>query len=282
MRIQAAPRGTRKANTDSRGRKAGPGTREAEPEPKRKSHVRTLGQRIPKAAELLAQKIASEIVAEALAPGERLPLESEMIEQYGVGRSTVREALRVLEVSGLITMRTGRNGGPMVGDAGPASLGRMVSLFMHANGVTLGEIIEARVLIEPALLRAALDSDDGTLARRAADLKRRSLEGDLGSKQEYRLLTREFHEMIATASNNRPLALLGMALMFLTRLDHEMLSMEHRRKVMAEHDKILDAIVAGNRKKCEALMAVHMANFRASVVERQPQDMDRIINWRWT
>jgi len=244
--------------------------------------VRTLGQRIPKAAELLAQKIASEIVAEALAPGERLPLESEMIEQYGVGRSTVREALRVLEVSGLITMRTGRNGGPMVGDAGPASLGRMVSLFMHANGVTLGEIIEARVLIEPALLRAALDSDDGTLARRAADLKRRSLESDLGSKQEYRLLTREFHEMIATASNNRPLALLGMALMFLTRLDHEMLSMEHRRKVMAEHDKILDAIIAGNRKKCEALMAVHMANFRASVIERQPQDMDRIINWRWT
>src|SRR5690606_7572843 len=108
---------------------------------RRRSVVRTIGQRIPKTAELLAQEIASEILSEELSPGDRLPLEGEMIARYGVGRSTVREALRILEVNGLIVMRAGRHGGPLVGDAGPTNFGRMLSLFMYANGVTLGEII---------------------------------------------------------------------------------------------------------------------------------------------
>jgi DNA-binding FadR family transcriptional regulator len=245
--------------------------------------VRTMGQRVPKASELLAQEIASEIIAEARAPGDRLPLESEMIKQYGVGRSTVREALRILEVSGLITMRSGRHGGPMVGDCGPANLGRIVSLFMHANGVSLGEIIRARALLEPCLLRAAIDSADEEFIARAADLKKRSRECDPLKTTEYRLLTREFHELIASAAGNRPIGLLAMALMFLTRLDHSVTTLAHRRgDVIAEHEEVLDAIIDRDGERAEALMVEHMKAFCESVEAHQPQDYNKIVNWRWS
>ena len=93
-----------------------------------------------KVAEALAQEIVHEIVSRKLPPGTLLSSEAQMLEDYGVGRGSLREALRILEVHGLITMKPGRNGGPMVIEVRTRDYGRMSTLFFHLGGVTFREL----------------------------------------------------------------------------------------------------------------------------------------------
>ena len=81
-------------------------------------------------------EIVRDVVTRKLQPGTLLSSEAQMLEDYGVGRGSLREALRILEVHGLITMKPGRNGGPMVIEVGSRDYGRMSSLFFHLGGVT--------------------------------------------------------------------------------------------------------------------------------------------------
>src|SRR5215210_6973575 len=96
-----------------------------------------------KVAEALAQEIVHEIVSRKLKPGTLLSTESQMIEDYGVGRGSLREALRILEVHGLISMKPGRNGGPVVIEVDTRDYGRMSSLFFRMGGVTFKQLVDA-------------------------------------------------------------------------------------------------------------------------------------------
>src|SRR3954469_3261027 len=77
--------------------------------------VREATRRAAKTSELVALDIVRDIVARRLKPGDRLPREAELVEQYGVSRTSLREALRLLEVQGLISIRPGPGMGTLVG-----------------------------------------------------------------------------------------------------------------------------------------------------------------------
>src|SRR5207248_107530 len=70
--------------------------------------------RSPKTSEVIARDLAARIAEGGLAPGSRLPVERVMLESLGVGRTTLREALRLLETRGVLTIRAGPKGGPVV------------------------------------------------------------------------------------------------------------------------------------------------------------------------
>lgn len=122
--------------------------------------------RVPKTHEVVAQRLRREIVTGRLAVGQRLPPEEELTATFGIARTTLREALRVLESQGLIEIRRGRGGGPTVTkpDLGPVAHGLAMALQME--GVTFADLDEARQLIEPQVA--------GRLARTrtAEELKR--------------------------------------------------------------------------------------------------------------
>ena len=246
----------------------------------RRIRVRSFRERLPKASEALAHELLQGIVEQNLNPGDRLPLESEMVERYGVARSTVREALRILEISGLIEIRSGRNGGPVVGRVTPAYFGRMVSLFLHAEHVTLGEILQARRLLEPLFLRAATMRRDPVFLEQVADLKRRNLAADSTRNDEYLPITREFHELIAGASSNRPLELFGLSLMFVTKLEHGAFSLSRRREVLRQHDEILQCILDNDVVRVMQLGEEHMEDFCRTVASRLPDEFRRIVWWK--
>lgn len=71
----------------------------------------------PKAAETVARRVVETILQQGLANGDRLPREAEMVEEFGVSRETLREALRLLETQRLIALRRGPGGGPVVAEA---------------------------------------------------------------------------------------------------------------------------------------------------------------------
>src|SRR5215470_1941545 len=114
---------------------------------------------------LLAEAIAEAIVSRGLRQGDRLATEAEMIAEYEVGRGTLREALRVLEAQGVIEIRVGTGGGPFVARPDAGRLARMLSLLLRLSDVTLREVLDARLIVEPALAgQAASLRDDGHVA----------------------------------------------------------------------------------------------------------------------
>jgi len=248
----------------------------------RTTRLRTFRDRMLKTSEALATELVSEIVRRGLKPGDQLPQESAMIQRYGAGRSTVREALRILEVNGLIEIRSGPRGGPTVCGASPADFGRMASFFLQTERVTFGELLNARRLLEPALAKEATQRGDPAFLRKIADLRERSRTIDVTQDTDYLRITREFHEFIASGSANRLLVLfaLGLMSMFVVRLDRGVFPVGERKGVMVEHDRVLAAILGGNAERAERFMGVHMDHFANSIATRQPDVFDEIISWK--
>ncbi|MGY1743536.1 MULTISPECIES: FadR/GntR family transcriptional regulator [unclassified Blastococcus] len=231
-----------------------------------------------KVAEALAQEIVHEIVSRKLPPGTLLSSEAQMLEDYGVGRGSLREALRILEVHGLITMKPGRNGGPMVIEVGSKDFGRMSSLFFHIGGVTFRQLVEARLLLEPLMARQAAERRSQELVGAVADPDATPVEDDA----EYFDATGDFHKTIAAMSGNPVLNLMSSSLeeIFRDQISGLLSPKDQRRHVLEVHAGIAEAIARGDADAAEKLMREHMQEYADWVEQRQPQMIDEIIDWR--
>ena len=122
-----------------------------------------------KISETIARDILDDIVQRKLPPGNMLASEAVMLDRYGVGRASLREALRILEIHGLIKIKPGPRGGPVVAEVTSADLGRSATFFFHAIGATFADLLSARLAIEPMMARLAATN---LTAAGAEELKR--------------------------------------------------------------------------------------------------------------
>jgi GntR family transcriptional regulator, transcriptional repressor for pyruvate dehydrogenase complex len=224
---------------------------------------------------LLAEAIADGIVSRGLRPGERLSTEAEMIAEYQVGRATLREALRVLEAQGVIEIRVGAGGGPFVARPDAHRLARMLSLLLRMSDVTLREVLDARLIIEPALAGQAArhrqDSDVQALKGNQQALMSASRGGT-----EFLRVNEQFHTLIAQASGNRPLAALWSALAAIAD-GHEAgvrYTATALSGMIAAHRKIGEAIIARDADEAARAMTVHMEATKAYVARYYPGIID--------
>jgi DNA-binding FadR family transcriptional regulator len=104
--------------------------------------------RVPKTAELVAAHIRRRIVRGELTEGEALPPESILMEEFAISRPTLREAFRILESEGLITVRRGARGGARVQVPTSDVAARYAGLVLQYRGATLADVFEARVIVE--------------------------------------------------------------------------------------------------------------------------------------
>ena len=111
----------------------------------------------------MARMIVEDIVESGREPGDALEPESLMLERFGISRASLREALRILETQGLITIKPGPRGGPSVAPVSSIDFGRMATLFFQVMHVTLGDVLEARLVIEPVMARMAAERHDPEL-----------------------------------------------------------------------------------------------------------------------
>jgi GntR family transcriptional repressor for pyruvate dehydrogenase complex len=231
-----------------------------------------------KVAEALAQEIVHEIVSRKLPPGTLLSSEAQMLEDYGVGRGSLREALRILEVHGLITMKPGRNGGPMVIEVGTRDYGRMSTLFFHLGGMTFGQLVEARLVLEPMMARLAAERRGQELLGQVADPDATRVEDDA----TFFDATYEFHRAVASMSGNPVLNLISVSLedIFRDQVSGALSPREERRRVLEVHRAIADAIAVGDADRAEQLMREHMQRYADRLRQRHPQLLDRVIDWR--
>src|SRR5437764_95675 len=108
-----------------------------------------------RAFEEIAEQIRLELSSGRLRPGDRLPPERRLAEQFGVSRNTLREALRSLENAGLLRLQKGATGGAFVCEStGDAVITGLRDMF-HLGAIQPEHLTEARVLIESAAVRVA-------------------------------------------------------------------------------------------------------------------------------
>jgi GntR family transcriptional regulator, transcriptional repressor for pyruvate dehydrogenase complex len=177
--------------------------------------VRAVGEavRVPKTAELIAAQLRRQIVAGELAEGVSLPSEAELMGQFRVSRPTLREGFRILEAESLIVIRRGSRGGARVMAPHPGVAARYAGLLLQAERVSIGDVYEARSIIEPAAARMLADR------RTAADLGdldacigklRDVLDGQPGTGRPdlsaWSAGTERFHDLIVDRAGNRTLA----------------------------------------------------------------------------
>jgi DNA-binding FadR family transcriptional regulator len=235
-----------------------------------------------KLSELVALQIVRDIAHRRLDPGTRLPSENAMLATYEVGRASLREALRILEVNGLITIRPGPKGGPFV--AGPKSrdFGHMATFYLHLQRATYRELVEARLVMEPVMAALAARRQDLELLEQLESVIQRTNEASLVDDNAYFAVTTDFHSAVAGVSGNRILDLFGRALrdLYTERLSGMVFPMAEREKIGREHEAVATAILGGDTEMAERLMREHMEEFVDHVMQRYPGVLDEIVDWR--
>jgi DNA-binding FadR family transcriptional regulator len=236
-----------------------------------------------KQSEIVARQIVAQILGDRLGEGTRLPTERAMLEEYEVGRSTLREALRLLESRGILKIRTGRDGGPVVRRPLPADLGEAMTLILQFEGVAFSEVFAARQALEPVLAgMAAKNANEAVLAelRGCVDRMARSID----ESSVFHAENLRFHELVATAAGSPVLELLSSAVEWVAdgiafgAVDAGF-SQTQRQLALTWHERIYSALTAGDATAAEATMEGHLQDSREAWMSRYADVTQRPVQW---
>jgi len=225
--------------------------------------------RAPKTSELIAAQLRRQIVRGAVKPGEKLPPETRLMEQFGVSRPTIREAFRILETERLIVVRPGSRGGAQVVAPDQTVAARYVGLLLQLQGATIEDVYEARKVTEPycagMLARCRTEQDIADLTALTAEIES-AIEAAPDLAQWSRLSHR-FHELIMERSGNKTLALQGAVLRDIVAMHTELRvsrnfdaaeSAERFRRALRSYKKLVALIAAGDADGARRLWRSHM------------------------
>ncbi|MEU4290919.1 FCD domain-containing protein [Kribbella sp. NPDC026596] len=240
-----------------------------------------MAQRTEKLAESVARQILRDIQSQRLRAGATLPPESAMLERFAIGRGSLREALRILEVNGLVTLKPGPGGGPVVAAHDPRNFGQMATLHLQSIGANYRQLLDARVEYETVLARKAAEQEGdaaGETVRAAMDgTGQRSSEDQL-----YSAATSGFHQAVGVASGNPVIALAAESIyaIWSVRVTAVLYPPEDREQVAIEHEQITRAIEKHDARRAERLMREHMLAYQEFCELRYPARMDDIVDWK--
>jgi DNA-binding FadR family transcriptional regulator len=203
-----------------------------------------------------------------------------MLERFGIGRSSLREALRILEVNGLVTLKPGPKGGPIVAAHDPGDFGQVMTLHLESIGATYRQLLEARVEYEVLLARLAAEREGDE----AGEIVRAAFQDPAGTgdgETSYASVTGGFHHSVGQASGNPVIALAADSIyaIWTVRVTEVLYPPEERPLVHQQHEAIVRAIEKHDAKRAERLMREHMGLYLDYSEKRYPARMDDIVDW---
>lgn len=234
-------------------------------------------RRALKTSERVALDIVHDIVVRGLRSGDRLPLEAAMVDHYQVSRASLREALRLLEVQGLIRLKPGPGGGPVVGTVEAANLARTATLYFHLCAATYDQLLATQVLLEPMCAQLAARHPD----RREAMAPFLD-PAEPATEAEYREATEGFHDAVYALAGNPVATLLTEAVTHIVT-DHVVATMDPvalRPAILEEHAAMARAIAAGHTEKARRLMTAHFQVQHDYYRQHWPARLGELIEWR--
>jgi GntR family transcriptional regulator, transcriptional repressor for pyruvate dehydrogenase complex len=241
---------------------------------------RAVSNKPKKTAILVAQRIVDEIVDQELQPGSALLPERVMLPRYGVARGTLRESLRILETYGLITIKTGPGGGPVVADAGSRPLASVIALVLQMSRTSFRSIIDARLQLEPLLAKEAAErrtEADLVALRDSIDEMRDEIDDGV----EFLESNHVFHSAVAKAAQNPVLFNMAASLNWIqdgtaVGIDY---SPNTRNAILSAHRRIYLAIEAGDPEMAEAAMRIHIGEFADHAERYYSHVLEAPLRW---
>jgi DNA-binding FadR family transcriptional regulator len=218
------------------------------------------------------------IYERGLRPGDHYMSEAEGIAAHGVSRGTYREALRFLEMQGVIVMRAGPAGGVEIGQPDWRNLASTIALLMQFSGASLRTILEARTAIEPGMaVLAARHATDDELAAMATKLT--ALRASVGAFPVWSRRYHEYWEALATSSHNTLFATLSPALRSIVNSGNFVPDENYRLATQQRLEAIHAAVAARDEAAAHAAMLDLELEFERRLVEGYPREVDRVVRW---
>ena len=226
--------------------------------------------RQPRLADMVAAVLRERIVDGRLADGDLLPKQDELLEEFRISRPSLREALRILESEGLLTVRRGNVGGSVVEAPTAASSAYMFGLVLQSRRATVADLAAAIQHIEPitaSLCALRADRETAVVPQLLANIE--ECERVLTDGPAFTLLARVFHEALVAACGNETMILTVGALESLWTEQERRWAQRasslgeypverYRRDVLTAHRRLVAAISLGRADRAARLALRHL------------------------
>ncbi|QXV99940.1 MULTISPECIES: FadR/GntR family transcriptional regulator [Rhodococcus] len=233
-----------------------------------------------KTALIVARRIVADIHQDGCKQGDRLPSEKHMLGSYEVGRGTLRESLRYLELSGAISLKPGPGGGPTVEKPDASHLANSLGLLLQFEGAPFSSIVEVRESLEPLIASLAaqrIGADQLAELEASVQLMRENL----ADREVFLEANQSFHDIIAWSSGN-PLfgylidAIEGIFEGAALGVDYPV----HRRSaVLKAHSAIYVAIEAKDPAAALDSMREHILELSRYLRKKYPEALEQAVTW---
>ena len=216
--------------------------------------------------ELIADELRALIVGGQLEEGESLGREPDLVERFGVSRPSLREALRILEAEGLITVVRGVLGGVVAHQPDERMTARTAALVLQARNVTLGDVHQARSMIEPAAVRVLASSPS---KKKAVDELTGLVEAQVAvidDPEAFGHANARFHERLVELSGNQTIGIvaemlneiIARAVTAVSQTPSKRNSLATRQRGIRSQERLLELIAIGASNDAEVHWRAHM------------------------
>jgi DNA-binding FadR family transcriptional regulator len=222
-------------------------------------------RRVQAAYQQVADQLKEQVITGELAAGTRLPNEAELARLFGVSRSTVREALKLLASQHLIDTTRGVTGGSFVSSPDAVTvaenLGGTLGLLVNTQNMSVANLLEGRLFLEPSAARVAAERADAEMleALRSTTESTSELAPSHGFVVHW-----DFHTTLVAATGNPLLQLMCQPInqVLRTRLHRDRIAREVWDRVDADHVEIYRAVADGDADAAERLTREHLHSLR--------------------
>lgn len=219
-------------------------------------------------SDAVAARLKESILNASYAPGDALPSENRMADQFGVSRIVVREALKALKSKGLIEIRRGPKGGPFVTQLDDLNFGEQFSDMIRLRRMTVEQLFEARLLIEPEVVRLVIKQlTEKRIGELRACVVRTDAETDPLKRKE---LNTDFHRKLGALSDNPFYALMMNSFMdFVSHFIDVINPGTYDLHDNCIHSEITEAIAARDEVKAVTLVRSHLVDTRDGMMAQE-------------
>jgi GntR family transcriptional regulator, transcriptional repressor for pyruvate dehydrogenase complex len=224
----------------------------------------------------VSAQIQVRIASGELRSGDKLPPERELAQSLGVSRGAVREALRTLERTGLVSLQAGSRGGAFIGQGNPQLIGDSFRNLYQLGSVSLDDLTEARQWVEQTVVRI--------VARRATQKDFAALEANVDEAERLFKLKRyddkidvhiDFHNLLARATHNSVMIMLMGALMEVMRDFAHAVGGERNDLTIKARRRLLERLRKRDADGAASAMAEHLDSLHERYRDRAPQRRPR-------
>ena len=220
--------------------------------------------------QVISQQIRNEIINGTMRPGDKLPTERELSADFGASRVAIREALKSLEASGLVSIRHGS--GVFVTNVSSKTMSDSLYSILRMQNTSIREVTEARLIVEPNIARIAAERGN------EADFQRLEINIDetsvlLGENHSSTPKNIEFHAILAEMTHNTVINLTMKSLfevlnaMFVDGTSNPRRRMSISNRSLNQHRKILRALRERDPEKVYSLMFDHIVEIQGRLTE---------------